>query len=39
MWVYVTNNITDSAVEFENPGRNESLVLKLTPTLSLEQTQ
>ena len=39
VWVYITNNKTDSAVEFENPGSKESLVLKLTPTVSFEQSQ
>ena len=39
MWVYITNNKKDSAVEFETPGSKETLVLKLAPTVCFEQTQ
>ncbi|XP_060568379.1 uncharacterized protein LOC132726983 [Ruditapes philippinarum] len=38
MWVYVTNNKTNSAVVFENSGSRQSFVFRLTPTTSLGQS-
>ncbi|XP_060578614.1 sushi, von Willebrand factor type A, EGF and pentraxin domain-containing protein 1-like isoform X2 [Ruditapes philippinarum] len=38
MWVYVTNNETNSAVEFENSDSRQSFGFRITPTVSIGQS-